>query len=106
VEIVPNQDGLLHISEVALERIPDIQDVLSLGDTIKVRIIDIDSNGRIKLSKRVILEEEARARGEEIPERPAPPPRGDRGRGGRPGGRGRRDDRGRRNDRGRRPRRD
>ncbi len=95
VEILPNQDGLLHISEVSMERIPDIRDVLSEGDEIKVRIIDIDGNDRIKLSKRVILEEEARERGEEIPERSAPPPRD---RGGRPGGRG--GNRGRGGDRG------
>ena len=100
VEILPNQDGLLHISEVAMERIPDIRDVLSEGDEIKVRIIDIDGNDRIKLSKRVILEEEARARGEDIPERSAPPPRDRGGRGGRPGGRG--GNRGRGGDRGRR----
>jgi polyribonucleotide nucleotidyltransferase len=103
VEILPNQDGLLHISEISLERIPDIRDVLNEGDEIRVRIIDIDANDRIKLSKRVILEQEARDRGEEIPERSAPPPR-DRGRGGRPGGR--RDSRGRRDNRDRRPRRD
>ncbi len=97
VEILPNQDGLLHISEISLERIPDIRDALNEGDAIRVRIIDIDSNDRIKLSKRVILEQEARDRGEEIPERAAAPPR-DRGRGGRPGGRGggRGDNRGRR----------
>ncbi len=97
VEILPNQDGLLHISEVSLERIPDIRDVLNEGDEIKVRIIDIDGNDRIKLSKRVILEEEARERGEEIPERAAAPPRDRGGRGGRPGGgRGGNRDRGRR----------
>jgi polyribonucleotide nucleotidyltransferase len=101
VEILPNQDGLVHISELALERIPDIRDVLTEGDEIKVRIIDIDANDRIKLSRRVILEDEARARGEEIPERDTRPP-SDR-RGGRPGGRGGRDDRrGGRNNRGRR----
>jgi polyribonucleotide nucleotidyltransferase len=104
VEILPNQDGLLHISELSMERIPDIRDVLSEGDTLRVRIIDIDSNDRIKLSRRVILEEEARARGEEIPHRSAPPREGDR-RGGRPGGgrdrRPRRDDRRGRNQRNR-----
>ena len=104
VEILPNHDGLVHISELALERIPDIRDVLSEGDELKVRIIDIDANDRIKLSRRVILEDEARARGEEIPERDTRPPRDSR-RGGRPGGgRGRRDDR--RGGRDRRPRRD
>jgi polyribonucleotide nucleotidyltransferase len=86
VEILPNFDGLVHISELALERIPDIRDVLSEGDTLKVRIIDIDANDRIKLSRRVILEDELRERGEEIPEREPPPPRDSRG--GRPGGRG------------------
>ncbi len=99
VEILPNQDGLVHISEVAMERIPDIRDVLTLGDTMRVRIIDIDGQDRIKLSRRVILEDEARERGEDIPERD---PVGDR-RGGRPsggGGRGRDQRGGRDRDRG------
>ncbi len=96
VEITPNQDGLLHISEVSMERIPDIRDVLTEGDTVRVRIIDIDANDRIKLSRRVILEEEARARGEEIPERAPAPSRDDRR-----GGRGRDDRRGGRGGRGR-----
>ena len=96
VEILPGQDGLLHISESSMTRIPDIRDVLNEGDTIKVRIIDIDGNDRIKLSHRVILEDEARARGEDVPERDP------LARGGRPGGGGgggrppRRDNRGRR----------
>ena len=85
VEILPGQDGLLHISEIAMERIPDIRDAINEGDTVKVRIIDIDSNDRIKLSRRVILEDEARDRGEDVPERD-PLSRPDR-RGGRPGGR-------------------
>jgi polyribonucleotide nucleotidyltransferase len=93
VEILPNQDGLVHISEISLERIPDIRDVLTEGDPMRVRIIDIDANDRIKLSRRAILEDEARARGEEIPERAAAP-RDDR-RGGRPGGGGRDGGRGR-----------
>ena len=44
------------------------------GDELKVRIIDIDANDRIKLSRRVILEDEARERGEDIPERDTSPP--------------------------------
>jgi polyribonucleotide nucleotidyltransferase len=99
VEILPNHDGLVHISEISLERIPDIRDVLTEGDPMRVRIIDIDANDRIKLSRRAILEDEARARGEEIPERSAPP-RDDR-RGGRPGGSSREGGRGRSGDRGR-----
>ena len=103
VEILPNHDGLVHISELSLERIPDIRDVLTEGDELKVRIIDIDANDRIKLSRRVILDDEARERGEDIPERDTRPPRDNR-RGGRPGGgRGGGRDRGGRD---RRPRRD
>jgi polyribonucleotide nucleotidyltransferase len=104
VEILPNHDGLVHISELSLERIPDIRDVLTEGDELKVRIIDIDANDRIKLSRRVILEDEARARGEDIPERDTRPPRDNR-RGGRPGGGRGRDNR-RGGGRDRRPRRD
>jgi len=85
VEILPNHDGLVHISELSLKRIPDIRDVLTEGDELRVRIIDIDANDRIKLSRRVIMEDEARERGEEIPERDTRPPRDNR-RGGRPGG--------------------
>ena len=60
--------------------------MLKLGDKIQVKIIGIDGNDRIKLSRRVILEEEARARGEEIPDRRAGRPEGGEGgdRGGRP----------------------
>ncbi len=85
VEILPNHDGLVHISELSLQRIPDVRDVLTEGDTLRVRIIDIDANDRIKLSRRVIMEDEARERGEDIPERDSRPPRGG-DRGGRPGG--------------------
>ena len=87
-----------------MERIPDITDVLTLGDKVKVKVIGIDGNDRIKLSRRVLLEEEARARGEEIPARQGP---SDRDRGGRSDRD--RHDRGRRSDRGGRggpPRRD
>ena len=86
VEILPGRDGLVHISELSLERIPDIRDVLTEGDELRVRIIDVDANDRIKLSRRVIKEDEARERGEDIPERDTRPP--SRGRGGRPGGGG------------------
>ena len=79
VEILPGQDGLLHISEVAFERIPDIRDRLAEGDQIKVKIIDIDGYDRIKLSHRAVLEDEMRERGEEVPERPSREPERDRG---------------------------
>ena len=55
VEILPNRDGLLHISELAWERTREVTDVLKLGDKIKVKIIGIDGSDRIKLSHRALL---------------------------------------------------
>ncbi len=55
VEILPNRDGLLHVSEIAHERTREVTDVLKLGDKIKVKIIGIDGNDRIKLSHRALL---------------------------------------------------
>jgi polyribonucleotide nucleotidyltransferase len=49
VEILPNQDGLLHVSEIAHERTREVSDVLKLGDKLQVKIIGIDGNDRIKL---------------------------------------------------------
>jgi len=55
VEILPNRDGLLHVSELAWERTREVTDVLKLGDKIKVKIIGIDGSDRIKLSHRALL---------------------------------------------------
>ncbi|MCQ9209707.1 polyribonucleotide nucleotidyltransferase [Granulicatella seriolae] len=56
VEISKGKDGLLHISEIAHERIAKVEDVLKLGDTIKVKVIEIDRQGRINLSATVLIE--------------------------------------------------
>ncbi|MBX3022381.1 MAG: polyribonucleotide nucleotidyltransferase [Bdellovibrionales bacterium] len=56
VEILPNNSGLLHISEIAHERIRNVTDVLNEGDTIDVKVLDIDRSGRIKLSRKALLE--------------------------------------------------
>jgi polyribonucleotide nucleotidyltransferase len=73
VEILPNRDGLLHISELAWERTREVTDVLKLGDKIKVKIIGIDGNDRIKLSHRALVPppegHSAEASGEEHPHR-------------------------------------
>ena len=69
VEILPNQDGLLHISELAWERTREVTDVLKLGDKIKVKIIGIDGNDRIKLSHRALLPQPERPPGS--PDAPA-----------------------------------
>lgn len=56
VEISKGKDGLLHISEIAHERIAKVEDVLKLGDTIKVKVIEIDRQDRINLSAKVLIE--------------------------------------------------
>ena len=57
VNILPNQDGLLHISEIAHERVEKVEDYLSEGDEIEVKVIGLD-RGRIKLSRKVLLDKE------------------------------------------------
>ena len=55
VEILPNQDGLVHISELENRRVNKVEDVLSLGDEVKVKIIGIDPEGKIRLSRKACL---------------------------------------------------
>jgi polyribonucleotide nucleotidyltransferase len=55
VEVLPNTSGLLHISEIAHERIRNVTDVLNEGDVIDVKVLDIDRSGRIKLSRKALL---------------------------------------------------
>jgi polyribonucleotide nucleotidyltransferase len=56
VEILPGTDGLLHISEVAKERIRAVEDVLSEGDEVIVKCIKVDRDGKIRLSRREALD--------------------------------------------------
>jgi polyribonucleotide nucleotidyltransferase len=66
VEFFPGQDGLVHISQLADYRVPSVSDVVQLGDEIMVMVIDIDREGKVRLSRQAVLEgwtaEEARAR--------------------------------------------
>jgi polyribonucleotide nucleotidyltransferase len=55
VEILPNNSGLLHISEIANERVRNVSDVLREGEVIDVKVLDIDRAGRIKLSRKALL---------------------------------------------------
>ncbi len=56
VEILPGKDGLLHISEIDWKRIENVEDVLKVGDKIKVKLIGIDSKtGKLKLSRKVLI---------------------------------------------------
>lgn len=56
VEILPNQDGLLHISEIDWKRLNTVEEALKVGDEIEVKLIDIDAKtGKLKLSRKVLL---------------------------------------------------
>ncbi len=56
VEILPRVDGLVHISQLEHHRVENVRDVLKEGDTVKVKVIDIDRQGRIKLSRKALLD--------------------------------------------------
>ncbi|QZY56800.1 polyribonucleotide nucleotidyltransferase [Crassaminicella profunda] len=58
LEILPGKEGLLHISQIAKEKIPKVEDVLKVGDEVLVKVIEIDKQGRINLSRKVLLENE------------------------------------------------
>ena len=55
VEILPNTQGLLHISEIANERVRQVTDVLKEGEMIDVKVLEVDRAGRIKLSRKALL---------------------------------------------------
>lgn len=57
VEIAPGKEGLVHISQLALERIAKVEDVVSVGDEITVKVTEIDRQGRINLSRKELLKE-------------------------------------------------
>ncbi|MCA9158126.1 MAG: polyribonucleotide nucleotidyltransferase, partial [Planctomycetales bacterium] len=102
VEILPGRDGLVHISELSTGYVATVDDICKVGDPMKVIVIDIDEQDRVKLSRRRALEElgiedefAGAEEGDEPRERPerAPDRGGDRGgrfesRGGGGGGRG------------------
>ena len=62
VEILPGQDGLVHISELDTRRVNKVEDVLSVGDEIRVKIIGIDAEGKIRLSRKACLSSKTKAR--------------------------------------------
>ena len=56
---MPGKDGLLHISQIAEERIDKVTDVLEEGQQVRVKVLDVDARGRIKLSMKEVKNEEA-----------------------------------------------
>jgi polyribonucleotide nucleotidyltransferase len=104
VTFMPGKDGLVHVSEIMNERVENVRDVLSEGQEVKVKLVEVDPRGKVRLSMRLVDQET----GAELEDtRPPREPRGDRGdrgdRGPRRDGRGPRRDGG---DRDRGPRRE
>ncbi|MDX9816911.1 MAG: S1 RNA-binding domain-containing protein, partial [Smithellaceae bacterium] len=60
VEILPGTEGLLHISQIAKERINKVTDVLQEGDEVTVKVLEIDKQGKIRLSRKDALGQEAK----------------------------------------------
>jgi polyribonucleotide nucleotidyltransferase len=95
VEVLPNQDGLVHISKLSDHRVERVEEVVNVGDEIVVKATEVDSQGRLNLSRQAAIEE-LTAKGEPIDEKidkeamaaalalpPAPPREGGFGGGGR-----------------------
>jgi polyribonucleotide nucleotidyltransferase len=86
VEILPDVDGLVPISQLADYRVPSVEDVVQLGDEIMVMVTNIDNAGKIRLSRQAVLEgwtvEEARERDRRPSDRPGGGGGGYRGGGG------------------------
>lgn len=55
VEVLPGKEGLVHISQLAKERVAKVEDVVNVGDEIMVKVVEIDKQGRINLSRKAVL---------------------------------------------------
>lgn len=73
VNLLPGKDGLLHISQIAHERVEKVTDYLQEGQVVKVKVLETDDKGRVKLSMKALIERPAG-----MPEREPREPRGDR----------------------------
>ncbi len=92
VEVLPGQDGLVHVSELSNKRVNRPEDIVKVGDEIWVKCVGVDEKGRVKLSRKAAMEERGEMTGESVsaepagerPERPERserterPPRGER----------------------------
>lgn len=66
INILPGKDGLVHISQIAEERVENVSDYLSEGQTVKVKVLDVDQRGRIKLSMKEVAEDAGDAEVEDL----------------------------------------
>ena len=55
MEILPGIDGLLHVSEIAPYRVKEVRDELNEGDQVRVKVINVDPSGKVRLSRKAIL---------------------------------------------------
>jgi polyribonucleotide nucleotidyltransferase len=88
LEFGPGKDGLLHVSELDWKRVPSVAEHLKLGDELEVKIIEVDRDGRVRLSRKQLLPK-PEGYSERAPSQRRPG-HSDQGRGG-GGGRGHRD---------------
>ncbi len=75
VEIIPNKEGLLHISEIDVKRVAKVADVLKVGDTVQVKLLGIDEMGKLRLSRKALLKPEKTEKYEHHETRRPPKPR-------------------------------
>ncbi len=61
VTILPGKDGLVHVSQISNERVEKVSDKLKEGDTVRVKVLEVDKQGRIRLSIKAVLEDEQQA---------------------------------------------
>src|SRR5690606_26321166 len=73
INLLPGKDGLLHISQIAHERVEKVSDYLTEGQIVKDKVMETDEKGRVKLSMKVLADRPAGGS-----DRPAPAERGDR----------------------------
>jgi len=71
VQLLPGRDGLLHISQIANERVNAVTDYFKEGDVVRVKVLGFDDKGRVKLSRKVLLDD-----GGDGASAPAPAPAG------------------------------
>ena len=55
VEILPGKIGLLHVSEISNEYVSNVRDVIKVGDVVRVKVLRVEDNGKIALSKKALL---------------------------------------------------
>jgi polyribonucleotide nucleotidyltransferase len=77
VEVIPNTEGLLHISQIAESRIRSVQDVLTEGDIVAVKVLEVDGNGKMRLSRKMALKDQPALAEKEVLKNPnaSSPPR-------------------------------